>query len=86
MPQHFKRICSAIDQLPADLEFNVPSLAETGLSQSLESHGLSESDVGSSSLPAEDSQPGNADAPKATPDASFTETGGAKRRKGKTKR
>ncbi|KJZ69510.1 hypothetical protein HIM_11107 [Hirsutella minnesotensis 3608] len=86
MPQHFKRICSAIDQLPADLEFNVPSLAETGLSQSLESHGLSESDVGSSSLPAEDSQPGNADAPKATPDTSFTETGGAKRRKGKTKR
>ncbi|KJZ69180.1 hypothetical protein HIM_11433 [Hirsutella minnesotensis 3608] len=86
MPQHFKRICSAIDQLPADLEFNVPSLAETGLSQSLESHGLSESDVGSSSLPAQDSQPGNAGAPKATPDTSFTETGGAERRKGKTKR
>ncbi|KJZ69321.1 hypothetical protein HIM_11279 [Hirsutella minnesotensis 3608] len=85
MPQHFKRICSAIDQLPSDLDFNVPSLAETGLSQSLESHGLLQSDVGSSSLPAEDSQPGNADARRATPATSFTETGGAKKRKGKTK-
>ncbi|KJZ68642.1 hypothetical protein HIM_11972 [Hirsutella minnesotensis 3608] len=52
MPEHFKKICSAIDQLPSDLDFNVPALAETGLSQSLESHGLSESDFGSS-LPAE---------------------------------
>ncbi|KJZ70771.1 hypothetical protein HIM_09855 [Hirsutella minnesotensis 3608] len=85
MPEHFKKICSAIDQLPSDLDFNVPALAETGLSQSLESHGLSESDFGSS-LPAEGSRPGDADARRATPDTSFAETAGAKRRKGKARR
>ncbi|KAL7953662.1 hypothetical protein V8C34DRAFT_296390 [Trichoderma compactum] len=38
MPKHFKRICSAIDQLPSDLNFDVPALSEsTGLSQRLES-------------------------------------------------
>ncbi|KAG5804260.1 hypothetical protein H9Q74_001692 [Fusarium xylarioides] len=38
MPAHFKKICSAINQLPANLDFDVPSLPETGLSQDLESH------------------------------------------------
>ncbi|KAL2257751.1 hypothetical protein VTK26DRAFT_9221 [Humicola hyalothermophila] len=33
MPEHFKNICSAIDQLPADLDFDVLPLSEaTGLS------------------------------------------------------
>ncbi|KAK4101193.1 hypothetical protein N658DRAFT_426065 [Parathielavia hyrcaniae] len=33
MPAHFKNICSAIDQLPSDLNFDVPPLSEaTGLS------------------------------------------------------
>ncbi|TFB05314.1 hypothetical protein CCMA1212_003293 [Trichoderma ghanense] len=35
MPAHFEGICSAIDQLPSDLDFDVPSLSKaTGLSQS----------------------------------------------------
>lgn len=33
MPAHFKMICSAIDQLPANLDFDVASLPETDLSQ-----------------------------------------------------
>ncbi|KJZ71533.1 hypothetical protein HIM_09071 [Hirsutella minnesotensis 3608] len=82
MPQHFKRICSAIDQLPSNLDFNVPSLAETGLSQGLESHSLSQSDVESMSLAVEDNHSGS----ERTPDTSITETGGAKRRKGKARR
>ncbi|KAM4066807.1 hypothetical protein HRG_012176 [Hirsutella rhossiliensis] len=85
MPEHFKRICSAIDQVPSELDFNVPSLAETGLSQSMESHGLAQSDANSMSLPAEGSQSGNV-GEKATPDTSFTGPGGAKRRKGKARR
>ncbi|KAL6877414.1 hypothetical protein HDV57DRAFT_510413 [Trichoderma longibrachiatum] len=37
-PDHFKRICSAIDQLPTKLDLDVPALSEsTGLSQGLES-------------------------------------------------
>ncbi|KAL2131237.1 hypothetical protein VTI74DRAFT_5388 [Chaetomium olivicolor] len=28
MPEHFKNICSAIDQLPSDLDFDVPPLSE----------------------------------------------------------
>ncbi|KAH7016318.1 uncharacterized protein B0I36DRAFT_227755, partial [Microdochium trichocladiopsis] len=35
MPKHFERICSAIDQLPSKLDFDVLSLPETGLSQGL---------------------------------------------------
>ncbi|KAI1092911.1 hypothetical protein F5B19DRAFT_501885 [Rostrohypoxylon terebratum] len=50
MPDHFKRICSAIDQLPSELDFNVPALSEsTGLSRGLESH-LALSKAGSVSL------------------------------------
>ncbi|KAL6797641.1 hypothetical protein GGI42DRAFT_329376 [Trichoderma sp. SZMC 28013] len=46
MPKHFKRISSAIDQLPSDLNFNVPALSElTGLSQRLESLARSEADL-----------------------------------------
>ncbi|KAK9235056.1 hypothetical protein V1525DRAFT_390809 [Lipomyces kononenkoae] len=37
MPAHFKKICSAIDQLPANLDFDVPSLPGTDRSQDLES-------------------------------------------------
>ena len=44
MPTHLKRICSAIDELPPDLNFEVseqPEPSESGLSQGLESHHLS---------------------------------------------
>lgn len=55
MPGHFKRICSAIDALPADVNFDVWQESElrfssqTGLSQELESHHLPHSE-GSASL------------------------------------
>ncbi|QSS59431.1 hypothetical protein I7I51_08866 [Histoplasma capsulatum] len=41
MPMHFDRICSAIDQLPPDFDFEVPLLLQSGLSQDLESPHLS---------------------------------------------
>ncbi|CAH0023663.1 unnamed protein product [Clonostachys rhizophaga] len=74
MPAHFKAICSAIDQLP-DLDFDVQSLPETGLSQSLDSHHLSqqaEQDI-------QPSDPGQED----TPGTSFTDPRVGKRRKGR---
>ncbi|KAK5651291.1 hypothetical protein OQA88_12635 [Cercophora sp. LCS_1] len=50
MPIHFKNICSAIDQLPSDLDFDAPPLSEaTGLSQDLGN--LLRSDAGSASSP-----------------------------------
>ncbi|KAK6591861.1 hypothetical protein H4I96_12138 [Botrytis cinerea] len=45
MPTHLKRICSVIDGLPSDLDFEVSQqseLGESGLSQELESHNLFE--------------------------------------------
>src|ERR1700738_3544338 len=45
MPVHFKRICSVIDELPRDLDFEVSQQSEPGeswLSQGLESHHLSD--------------------------------------------
>jgi hypothetical protein len=83
IPDHFKKICSAIDQLPSDLDFEVPPLSEaTGLSQDLGN--LLQSDPGSASMPVErDSQTGNVEQHVVTPGTSFTWTGEAKRRKGK---
>ncbi|PQK08282.1 hypothetical protein BB8028_0001g03600 [Beauveria bassiana] len=84
MPSHFKRICSAIDQLPADLDFDNPSLPSTGLSQGLESHHLSQSDIESISHHLEqDSQPSSAKPGRVTPNTSFTDSGPAKKRMGK---
>lgn len=77
MPAHLTRICSAIDKLPSHLDFDVPSLPETGLSQELESHHLSQPDVDSAKEP--DPQSSITDAQGATPDTSFTEHGAAKR-------
>ncbi|RYO94077.1 hypothetical protein DL764_007893 [Monosporascus ibericus] len=83
MPTHFKMICSAIDQLPSDLDFDVASFPETGLSQNLKSHHLSRSDAGSVSLSIkQDSRSNNTGVEKGTPGTSFTDLG-AKRRKGK---
>ena len=71
MPTHFKRICSAIDQFPSELNFDILSQPETGLSQDLES--LMQS-VGSASLPIDqDSQSSNVGQGQvATPGTSFT--------------
>ncbi|KAI1801862.1 hypothetical protein F4811DRAFT_435948 [Daldinia bambusicola] len=53
MPEHFKRICSAIDQIPSEIDFNVPRLSEpTDLSQGLEQ--LIASEVESALLPMDE--------------------------------
>jgi mRNA-degrading endonuclease YafQ of YafQ-DinJ toxin-antitoxin module len=42
MPAHFDQLCAAIDELPSNLDFDVPPLPQgSGLSQSLQSHHLS---------------------------------------------
>ncbi|KAK9258595.1 hypothetical protein V1519DRAFT_316952 [Lipomyces tetrasporus] len=82
MPAHFKKICSAIDQLPANLDFDVPSLPETGLSQDLESHHLPQSDADTVSLPVEhDGQSSDTGQKRGTSGTSFMGPGAAKRRK-----
>uniref|UniRef100_A0A0B7KJN8 DUF7924 domain-containing protein n=1 Tax=Bionectria ochroleuca TaxID=29856 RepID=A0A0B7KJN8_BIOOC len=84
MPAHFKSICSAIDQLPSNLDFDVPSLPETGLSQSLASHHLSQSDADTEPLPVEkDIQLSDSGQERGTLGTSFTDPGVAKRRKGR---
>jgi hypothetical protein len=84
MPAHFKNICSAIDQLPSDLNFDVSPLSEaTGLSQDLGN--LMQSDTSCASVPDErGSQSSNAEQQAVTPGTSFSEPkrSGSKRRKG----
>ncbi|AEO59814.1 hypothetical protein MYCTH_2095026 [Thermothelomyces thermophilus ATCC 42464] len=70
MPKHFENICSAIDQLPSDLDFVPPLSGATGLSQDL---GNLMSEAGSASEHA--AQQG------VTPDTSFTVPEGGKKRK-----
>lgn len=51
MPDHFKRITSAIDQIPDDLDFGVQALSEsTGLSQSLQNLAPSGADIGAKDI------------------------------------
>src|SRR5256885_1631394 len=50
MPKHLDRIRSAIDKLPSGLDFDVPQLPETGLSQGLESSHLSQPDTDPASV------------------------------------
>jgi hypothetical protein len=60
MPTHLKRICSVIDELPPDIDFEVsqePELGESGLSQGLESHHLSDQSSQSSHFPSRDITP-----------------------------
>jgi hypothetical protein len=79
MPKHFENICSAIDQLPPDLNFDIPPLSEvTGLSQNLGN--LIQSDASCASVPDEQgSQSSNAEQQAVTPGTSFSKP---KRRKG----
>jgi hypothetical protein len=69
MSAHFKRLCSVIDELPANLDFSVPQLPQdSGLSQEFESHHLStepESREPNSQLSIDDAE-------DTTPDTSFT--------------
>ncbi|KAK4652846.1 hypothetical protein QC762_0077390 [Podospora pseudocomata] len=56
MPKHFENICSAINQLPSDLDLDVPPLSEaTGLSQDLGN--LMQSGAGFPSAGEQDRQP-----------------------------
>ena len=79
MPTHLDRIRSAIDELPADFDFEVPLLPEgSRLAQDLESHHLSRSVM--ESEPGErGSQSGILDAGDITPNTSFTGQGPSKR-------
>ena len=81
MPTHLDRIRSALDELPSDFNFEVPLLPEEfDLSQDLESHHLSRSNVESTSHPAGDnSQSSVADPQDVTPDTSFSGPGTPKR-------
>ncbi|KAI9743960.1 MAG: hypothetical protein M1818_002694 [Claussenomyces sp. TS43310] len=79
MPNHFKRLCSAIDQIPADLDFSVPQLSQSfGLSQDLERHHLSGSSQPDSQS-QDYSQQSTSDARDTTPNTSFTSRSGSKR-------
>ncbi|KAK4200453.1 hypothetical protein QBC40DRAFT_279974 [Triangularia verruculosa] len=79
MPKHFEDICSAIDQLPSNLDLDVPPLSEaTGLSQNLGN--LMRSDARCASIPDErGSLSSNAEQQAVTPGTSFSEP---KRRRG----
>jgi hypothetical protein len=73
MPEHFKRICSAIDQLPSRLGFDVSLLPDSGPSQTHQSLHLLQSDADSSSVSkVQNSQSSIADQQSVTPDSSFT--------------
>ena len=79
MPNHHKRLCSAIDQIPADLDFSVPQLSQSfGLSEDLQRHNLSESSQPSPQS-REPSQQSTGDARDTTPNTSFTGRGVSKR-------
>ncbi|KAK3304844.1 uncharacterized protein B0T15DRAFT_568540 [Chaetomium strumarium] len=84
MPKHFEHICSAINQLPSDLDFDVPPLSKaTGLSQDLRD--LMQSDASCASIPDErGSQSSNVEPEADTPGTSFSEPkrNEPKRRKG----
>ncbi|KAI0425654.1 hypothetical protein F5Y09DRAFT_334779 [Xylaria sp. FL1042] len=81
MPAHFKRLSSAIDKIPADIDFSVPPLSQSfGLSQDLERHRLSES-TEPDSQPTEPDRRSIADAGSTTPNTSFTGQGAPKKQR-----
>ncbi|KFY96416.1 hypothetical protein V500_02453 [Pseudogymnoascus sp. VKM F-4518 (FW-2643)] len=78
MPTHLKRICSIIDELPPDLDFEVSQQSdqgESGLSQGLESHNLSRqsSHDAASLLEEADSQSSRDPSRDVTPDTSLSQ-------------
>ncbi|RWA05436.1 hypothetical protein EKO27_g9669 [Xylaria grammica] len=79
MPGHFKRIRSAIDQLPSIVDVEAQAVSEsTGLSQGLENLAASEADSASLLRDQDDEA--------ATPGTSFSKPGPAKRRKSPVKK
>jgi hypothetical protein len=78
MPDHFKRLCSVIDQLPADLSFELSQQSElefqdTGLSQDFQSYALSQSNADSASLLGRKSQASVPEGQDETPDTSVSQ-------------
>ncbi|TVY83402.1 hypothetical protein LSUE1_G002964 [Lachnellula suecica] len=77
MPTHLKRICSIIDELPPDLDFEVSQQSEpgeSGLSQGLESHHLSDQTChDAASLGEADSQSSRVESREVTPDTSLSQ-------------
>lgn len=84
MPTHFTRLCSIIDSLPADLNFELHSSEQTGLSQDLANQDLSALNTESAlSAQDDDSRLQPLDLLE-TPDTSFTKDsvrGGTKKAK-----
>lgn len=83
VPDHFKRICSAIDDIP-EVDYNVSQSElqfsnQTGLSQGLESHHLSQSEE-SASVARQDG-PSVASVGATTPDTSISQSFKKPRRK-----
>ncbi|OAP58973.1 hypothetical protein AYL99_06270 [Fonsecaea erecta] len=73
MPTHFKMLCSAIDAIPLDINFevseesNLQFPSSSGISQGLESHHLSES------APTDNDGLGSLGPPEVTPDTLITQ-------------
>ncbi|KAF2191729.1 hypothetical protein K469DRAFT_341284 [Zopfia rhizophila CBS 207.26] len=78
MPDHFKRLCSVIDRLPADLSFELSEQSdlqfqESGLSQELQSYNLSQQSNPDSTSLQGDSQASTSRLQDATPDTSVSQ-------------
>lgn len=77
MPTHLKRICSVIDELPPNIDFEVSAQSEpgeSGLSQGLESHHLyGQSSRDAASLEEADSQLSRLSSGDITPDTSLSQ-------------
>jgi hypothetical protein len=76
MPTHLKRICSVIDKLPSDLNFEVSLQSEpgeSGLSQGLESHHLSDQSSHDAASVLEEADSQSSRAGDVTPDTSMSQ-------------
>ncbi|KAL7784858.1 hypothetical protein V8C37DRAFT_395118 [Trichoderma ceciliae] len=82
MLDHFKRICSAIDQLPSNINFNIPAFSDpTSLSQDLASHHVASSEANSVSPIVDEDGESKKSGDIITPGTSFSKPGPAKKRK-----
>ena len=84
MLKHFQRICSAIDEFPPDVNFNLSQQSElqfterSGLSQDLETYNIAQSSAGSGS-PLAEGDSSVVDNQRNTPNTSVIEEGPFKR-------
>lgn len=76
MPVHFQRICSAIDDIPADVSFALSGsdlhfTEQSGLSQDVSAHSIASSSVDSRSVQAQGTHSSAVDNPSGTPSTSL---------------